>query len=46
MKYKEFLDEAIKKIYENNFFEAIELLNESIKIKNDLQYNLYVIYLQ
>ncbi len=37
MKYKEFLDEAIKKIYENNFFEAIELLNESIKLKNDFE---------
>ncbi len=37
MEYKEFLDNAIKKIYENNFEEAIELLNESIKLKNDFE---------
>lgn len=37
MEYKKYLDEAIENIYEGKFSEAIELLDKSIKLKNDFE---------
>ena len=37
MEYKKYLDEAIEKIYKNKFEDAIELLDKSIKLKNDFE---------
>lgn len=37
MEYKNLLDNAIEKIYKNDFEEAIDLLNKSIALKNDFE---------